>query len=304
MGKIRAWAADQLGAEVAFVCDPDSSLAEETAAKYPGCQARSSVDDLIWEGLSAIFVCTPPHLHTDTILNSIENRIPFLVEKPIGVSRQEILPILDALKKTPVVNAVGYMNRYRESVQTVRKASEGAKILGGSANWVCGMYGVPWWSQKQMSGGPVNEQSTHVVDLARYLCGEVVTVQAIGEQRGEKWNEIDNVAFQMKFASGALFSVFYSCTAQEKMIGLRIFTDEKELRLDGWDFRLPEATSPANAVDKNQIFLTETKAFFNACKDTGDNGIVSDFADAAKTQTVVDAIQHSLLSGNSESVEY
>jgi predicted dehydrogenase len=299
MGKIRAWAASLAGAKVVAVCDSDEKAATELAGQYPGCVPLSDYRALNWEDLAAVFVCTPPYQRLEIVLHAIRQHVPILMEKPIGLSYDRIAPIREELSAQPVVTAVGYMNRYRKSVQDARHELSVKRILGGTAHWVNGRYKVPWWSETTMSGGPINEQATHVVDLARYLIGEIVEVQAFGERTLSNWNEFDTVSFQLRFRDGALFSAFYSCAATCKMIGLRVFTEENEIQLDGWDFQRPGDHSPSQhpKSDVNDIFRVEVAAFLAAVSTHNVSTIYADFEDAAKTQLVVDTLGRSLQSG-------
>ncbi len=121
MGRERALAAMQLGARVVAVCDLDVSAAAALAADLPGCQALEHADALAWDSIDAILVCTPPFARGAVELTAIERKIPVLVEKPTGLSAQNCGTVLRALLQQPVVTAVGYMNRYRESVQQARQ---------------------------------------------------------------------------------------------------------------------------------------------------------------------------------------
>ena len=81
------------------------------------------------------------------------------------------------LANRDVINAVGYMN-YRRSVDAARLIATAEGVLGVSAYWVSGTNRVEWREHEKLSGGGINDEAAHVVDLIRYLVGEVVAVQA------------------------------------------------------------------------------------------------------------------------------
>src|SRR5690606_11824369 len=115
----------------------------------------------------------------DVAVNAFESKVHLFIEKPVGLSADDGEVLLRALNKSPVVTAVGYMNRYRPSVQRVRQAVRSGRILGVVAHWAGRRYAVPWWDNPARSGGPINEQCTHVIDLCRYLVGEVCSIHAL-----------------------------------------------------------------------------------------------------------------------------
>ena len=213
-----------------------------------------------------------------------------LIEKPVALTAAACEPLLAAATQ-PVVTAVGYMNRYRPGVTRLREALADAPPLGISARWFCGRYRVPWWSDPDRSGGPINEQFTHLVDLCRYLAGEITVIQALAPV-GD--GPPESAAVSLAFASGTVGTLIYSCRSVEKHIGLQVFTSSRAYALEGWDFL--DGPPPAEPPDKNAVFLEETRAFLEAVSAGGD-GIRSDLRDAARTQRVVDAVLRSISSG-------
>ena len=305
MGRQRARAALGLGARVVAVYDADVARADELAALAPGCAVVKDWHDLELAVLDAVFVCTPPDTRGPVELAAIEAGVPVFVEKPLGVTATQSDALLDALRRTPVITAVGYMNRYRPSVTAARDALVGQPVLGMSASWAGGRYAVPWWADDARSGGPINEQATHLVDLARYLVGDIREVHAMADARRGATGATETAAVTLRFANGALGSLFYTCQAPQKWINLQVFGQDVHVFLDGWDFRLRQADGrlfPDVPADRDEIFAIEVAAFFEAM-DTGVRApIRSDILDAIATQRTVDAIRRSLVSHRIEPI--
>ena len=93
---------------------------------------------------------------------ALPTRFRCLLRSRLDYARKIIVPLLELVKRVGVVNAVGYMNRCRNSVRLAKKVLSGRKVLGISCAWVGKKYLVPWWIDKDLSGGPFNEQATHV----------------------------------------------------------------------------------------------------------------------------------------------
>jgi len=306
MGRARAQAAADFGATVRFVCDSDRETAASLSDAYSAsdCKAVALPTEVDWSVLDAIFICTPPAARGEVELMAIENGVPFLVEKPAGLSAAAVQDIEQALQERPTINAVGYMNRYRKSVQTVRQQIANTKILGMSADWLVGMYGVPWWADKSGSGGPVNEQATHLVDLARYLVGEIESVQATSVSIPNKPELIGTAAINLRFENGQLGSILYSCRASEKMIRFHVYMEDRDAVLTGWDFHLAgDDSTIVEYANRNEIFSTEVNAFLRSVSASDSRAILCDFQEAMATQRVVDAIHRAVVSGSEEAVE-
>src|SRR5262245_57887388 len=114
MGRERARASTLLGAKVTSVCDSDGARALALANQYPGSQVTSDAKEIDWFGLDAIFICLPPGTRGAIEMEAVRFGVPFFIEKPIGISTGQCVPLLEALRKRPVIHSVGYMNRYRD----------------------------------------------------------------------------------------------------------------------------------------------------------------------------------------------
>ena len=299
MGRIRAIAARDLGAQVVAICDEDSGRADLLANDVNG-HAVAHFRDLPWDRLDAVFICTPPNVRQDVAINAIESKVHLFIEKPVGLSAGDGEVLLRALDRSPVVTAVGYMNRYRPSVQRVRQAVRDKRILGFVAYWAGRRYTVPWWDNPAQSGGPINEQCTHIIDLCRYLVGEVSSVQVLAADAA---HPSLSAMLSMRFDNGALGGVFYSCEAQEKMISVRVITEQRDYRLEGWDLSFENQRE--DRTDKLSIFSRETDAFLGEIRrwNSGHQGgitealVLCDLRDAVRTQRVVDDVLHSARGG-------
>lgn len=292
MGKIRLHGCRDAEARILAVIDPDLDRAraaiEDLGLRIPVVTASS--EDLPWSELDAVFVCTPPGLRGPVELAAVSSNTALFAEKPVGLSVEAVRKVCEALEAHPVVNAVGYMNRYRPSVLEAKKQASQVPVLAFSGTWVGGRYNVPWWSRVQDSGGPLNEQSAHLADLARFLVGEVAEVCGYAAGPGVP----ERAVFSLRFESGALGTLVYSCEAREKQIGVRLFTETAEIRLEGWDFQLAGLQS-SSEEDRNAVFHRETRAFLKAARDRTMHEIQCSYADAVRTQKLVDAMKEAVV---------
>jgi len=306
MGLLRMEGALRHGASVVAAYDDDAGAAAALAARAPGCRTLADPGELDWSGVDAVFVCTPPAARGPVETRAAREGRAVFVEKPVGLGAAQVESFRRAAADGGVLTAVGYMNRYRASVAEAREALRGAPVLGAVGNWVNASYAVPWWGRRELSGGPVNEQATHLVDLARYLVGEVHQVQAVVTGHPDRPGTAGSAAVTLEFDGGVLGSLFYSCRATVKEIGFRVFTANGAVRLDGWELaRVDADAAPGPAAppaDRYQVFHDETAAFLAAVAGGPRDAVRCDLEDAVRTQQVVDAIHRAAASGRAEPV--
>jgi len=307
MGSLRATAAIRFGATVTAAVDARSEVADRLAEQLPGCRAAAGVSAIDLDGVDALFVCTPPGARGGVEVEAALRGVSVFMEKPIGLSAAQAAPLTAALSESRAISAVGYMNRYRQSVRSARADLQNHTVLGASGFWVNAPYGVSWWADPLQSGGAINEQATHMVDLARYLLGEVIRVRAV-DSAAERDGGVDrSVSLILELETGAAASLFYSCGAKDKRIGFEVFTPAGSVLLDGWDLQRldPLTRQPLcpPAADRYDIFHDETAAFLRAVESGSAAEVLCDFEEAVRTQRVMDAIEGAMRTGETREVE-
>jgi UDP-N-acetylglucosamine 3-dehydrogenase len=86
------------------------------ATELTGCRSFASLDELLAEGIDAVTVAAPTHLHHEIALACIAREIHVLVEKPIASSVEEGRDIVDAARRAGVTLMVGHVERFNPAV--------------------------------------------------------------------------------------------------------------------------------------------------------------------------------------------
>jgi predicted dehydrogenase len=287
-----------------------SDVQEERAARFAAETGAKVFTDwkkmLDTEQLDAVYICLPPHVHGAPELGCIERKLPFLVEKPISNDMETATNILGKARRAKVMTAVGYMNRYRRSLQRGKELLAGAKISSLEGHWLGGTPGVGWWYRKAQSGGQLVEQTTHIVDSIVYLAGRVVEVYAVGA-RGTHANPPDGydvedaTAITLKFANGAVGSVNSACSLKAGGgVGLDVYSPSVVLSYRDWNMSLKAVKSASESEDvrgEDNIFEIEDRAFVQAVATKNESLILCNYAQAFHAHHVTMAANHSLETG-------
>ena len=153
------------------------SRAEAAAETYGGRAYNCCVDLYENEKPDAVVICTPPYAHGDIEEEAAKRGIHFFVEKPCAVSLDLAKRVKEAVDTHGVLAQVGYMYRFAEGVLKAKELLSTRRIAMVQQHfYMPGMPAKPWWAKLEMSGGQLTEQSTHMLDLGRFLAGDVVAV--------------------------------------------------------------------------------------------------------------------------------
>lgn len=294
--------------------DVQEERANRLSSETGGKAYTDFVKMLDAEQLDAAYICLPPHVHGGPEMACIERKLPFLVEKPLANSLDVATEILGKVRRSGLVAAVGYMNRYRRSLQRGRELLAGRKITTIEGHWLGGTPGAPWWYTRAQSGGQLNEQTTHIVDAAVYLVGRATEVYAIGT-RGTHANPPtgydveDATAVTVKFANGAIGTLNSACTLQAGGggVGLDLYSPHVALSYRGWEMSLKATKSPLETEEvkgETNVFEIEARAFVEAIRSKNPSLIKCTYGQAYHAFQVTMAANRSLENGKPVPIMY
>ena len=300
-------------AQLVAFSDMNAERAEAAAQRFDGKAYTDAKKMLEAESLDAVYVCLPPHAHKDAEIIAAQKGCALFVEKPLANNMRTAEKIAAAIEDAGVLTSVGYHWRFHEATERAQKLL-GTKSTPQPAmcygRWLGGLPGVPWWRRYDQSGGQLVEQTTHVVDLARYLMGEITSVSCVAALREmhkvyEGTTAPDVMALTVTFASGAIGH--FSTTSMLKgfsEVGLDIYARETIFKLEANVLKTQNTNSGEvhTYPGKNIAMFDEDKAFIQAVKTGKRTGIRSTYNDALKTLKVTLAANQSAKTGKTVKV--
>lgn len=285
-------------AELVAVCDIAPHRAEAAAREYGGTAYLDYRLMLEQADLQALFICVPPFAHGRIEEEAAARGIHLLVEKPVGLSLEEVARKQAAIQEAGIINAVGYCLRYSNLVERVHEwLGEGFRPVLAQAHYWCETPGTPWWGDMARSGGQIVEQTTHVIDLLRYLVGEVEEVHAVytraeGPDRPE-FTVPTAGSVSLRFQGGAVGTVGTSCIIGSFEAGLNLLGPAGIIQYTYGEARLVKGRTTVSVKPAGDMYALQDHAFLKAVA-TGDRSLIrSTYADAARTLALTLAMNRS-----------
>lgn len=171
------------------IVDVTEDLASTAADRYGWENYSTSWRDVVSDpDIDIVDIATPNHLHAEIAIAAAEAGKHIICEKPLAPTSQDAKRMLNAVEKAGVVNAVAFNYRRTPAVALAKKyIDEGAigTVLNFRGTYLQDWSADPnsplsWRFQKKIAGsGAVGDIGSHVVDLARYLVGEISEVNSI-----------------------------------------------------------------------------------------------------------------------------
>ncbi len=287
------------GAEAVAGADPSPERRAEASAQWGLSTYADYREMLERETLQAVYVCIPPFAHDGQEEAVARRGLSLLVEKPLSLDLGYAQRVAQVIAECGVVNGAAYQFRYLDVVEEARRLLADAPIIAMHGFYFGPLPPSAWWRRRELSGGQIVEQATHVLDLMRYLAGEAERVSA-ESHRGALADvpgcDVDDaVSVNLRFAGGTIANLLCSCALQAQYApGLEIIARGQRLWLDLPP--QPVRLERKDGVDQvlasaHDRFIREDQAFVEAVRSGQQSLIRSDYADAVKTLALTLAIQ-------------
>ncbi|MCW2839339.1 MAG: oxidoreductase domain protein [Aeromicrobium sp.] len=280
--------------DVVAVADPVEHRAVAVAAEHDARRYADGLDLMESEDLDAVWFCVPPFAHGPLEEAAVRRALPFFVEKPLAHDYRTAAHIARLVADSDLPTAVGYHWRHLDLVTKARELVADRPPLLLTGSWLDGTPPVPWWVRRGLSGGQLIEQTTHVLDLARLIVGEVIDlraahVAAVGTD-GEEPVPLAS-AVSLRFESGAVGSVSSARVLPVRhRVGIQVVGDGYVLELTERaivDHELNVTTVDGTMSERSgqDPVAAEDRAFLDAVAGRGDD-VRSPYADALLTHAL------------------
>ena len=309
----------KLGAEIVACYGTNSEKTSAFAQDFQ-CKLYQDPQLLISPNLiDALYIATPPFTHDGVVESkAIDQKIPFLCEKPVGLNLSVCRQISQKIEQANLITSSGYLLRYEPLLVKIKEIINRNKL---STIRICSYSYMPevhWWRKEKLSGGMMVESGSHYIDLLRYLFGEIACVAAatssgLANKNVTDCDSYDSMEAILKFRSGNIASIgvthlLNKIHARNDM--LEIYGYNFALKVDLYKLRYKnEATvlykedgdtewqSISNDTSKTELLKQESIAFINAIQQNNPSLIKSTYPDAVKSLSVALAMTQSAASG-------
>ena len=277
--------------EIVALCDIKPERAVARAEKY-GITPKiytSFIEMLDKEVPDSVHICTPHHLHAPMAIECLKRNINVFLEKPIGISTEEIDMLIETEKTSLAKICVCFQNRFNASVQVAKSIIDedgGALVAYGSLFWQRGekYYTESDWRgfYATEGGGVMINQAIHTIDLLCFFLGIPKKVSAVAANHHLKGiiEVEDSCGGRIVFENGKIAN-FYATTACQGVDSYLVLLKTKNHRI--------EIMSPVRVyVDGARIDLKAPEKYISKeCYGDGHFKVIADFYKSIVNNTQV-----------------
>jgi predicted dehydrogenase len=284
------------------ICDISQEIVNKKAKAF-GMTSYTNPDKMMNdEKLDALFLCVPPFAHGDLEEKAAVRGIHLFIEKPVGLDMSTVRKKAEILKKSKILTSTGYCLRYLDTVVKARNYLANKDIAMVRGYYLTSFVRTPWWREMDKSGGQLVEQTTHTVDLIRYLAGDITKVYANMALR--VMNDIEGITIpdvgsvNVVFETGAVGHIDSSFIQPDHRSGLEILGRDFRLAIEGTTLTIVEKEQTIIHNSHTDFYKAQDDAFIDAIVKREADRILCPYEDALKTLEVTLAANESAQTGN------
>jgi predicted dehydrogenase len=171
------------------VADVNAGLAHDLAGRYGYARVEDDWRRVVAaDDVDLVVACLPPILNREVVLATAAAGKHIVCEKPLAGSAEVAAELLAACRTAGVFHGLGAGYRWTPALRAIRELIAGGdlgEIRSIRASFMLDYAADPdvpllWRFRKSLAGGGIAiDTGYHLVDCARFLVGEIATVQAI-----------------------------------------------------------------------------------------------------------------------------
>ncbi|TCD48707.1 Gfo/Idh/MocA family oxidoreductase [Chlorobium sp. N1] len=171
-------------AELAAVASPTEKHRKKFMESFAITEGFADWRRLLDCELDLVCVTTPPFLHREMVTALLERGRSVICEKPFALSVAEAESMFNASLVSPGLALLDHQLRMHPAVRTMKQMIESGEI--GRVYDVRAIVNLSsrsrpdlqwsWWSDRERGGGALGAIGSHLIDLNRFLIGEIAEV--------------------------------------------------------------------------------------------------------------------------------
>lgn len=199
-------------ARLVMVFDVLPQAAQQVATELGVKAARDVEEALTDPKVAAIFVATPTDTHVALVTAAVRAGKAVFCEKPVDLDLQRARACWNEIARHAPRVMVGFNRRFDPSFRTLHQRLAGGEIGTLELAVITSRDPAPPpASYLSTSGGLMRDMAIHDFDMARYLAGDILQVQALGANLVDPGigalGDIDTCTLSLRSKAGALLQI-------------------------------------------------------------------------------------------------
>lgn len=228
----------KLGYNLKYIASEKGLSSTMLAKKYNISYATTDYQEILKDPeVSAVVIAVRHNLHASIATEALKAGKHVFVEKPLGLSADEITQIEAAYRTSGKTLTVGFNRRFSPFSQKAKELLKDSGVIQVIANMNAGF--IPrnsWVHDLKVGGGRIVGEACHMVDLITFLSGSMVDEVMMTASGQSPEENTDNATLVLKYKNGSLGVVNYFSNGSKAYSKERIevYTQGRTLVIDNF----------------------------------------------------------------------
>lgn len=196
------------------------------------------------KSIDLLFIESPPKKHIEHLRLFSKNQNHIVCEKPLITEKTEIKHILDMPRNKNFLYAVNHQLRFDPYIikinEIIKKNILGKIkliIINHNTNKFDEKKKDNWWLKKKEGGGELNAIGVHLIDLIKYLNGNIINIKSnIHFSKKGKYKIDTSFLLSLKFKNMSNGIIQSSCVAnKDDGLNISIFFEKGTVKLKNFE---------------------------------------------------------------------
>jgi len=173
-----------------------------------GMTVRNNIQE-VFSDSDAVYITVPNKFHAELTLEALSAGKHVFCEKPFALNMDDAKKIVKAVDEAGVIYQLGFNRRFAPVYKKMKDFIIKGELVPISFNIKINrgeLQSPPWTSDPEVTGGFLFESTLHLIDMVRYLFGEVRKVTAVGSKKIYPCVDNFSMIFEMNSGSHGVFS--------------------------------------------------------------------------------------------------
>ena len=225
-------------AKINSIFSNDAKRAKSLAEKFLIPKSFNTYDEFLRSDIDVVYIASANANHYEQVIKAAKAKKHILCEKPLSVTTTQAEEMVRVCKENGVHFAVDFVYRFHPLVEKTKAIIESSllgKILYINTEFNVNL--LPRDNFRYMKaasgGGAIRDIGTHMLDLMRFLCGEIVDINGVNESLFHKSEVEDFAAGIVRFERGGFGHFQVAYCAPKSFNRVEIIGTKGAISLDG-----------------------------------------------------------------------
>mgnify|MGYP003299566960 FL=1 len=163
------------------IVEPDGEKINSIQKEFSIDKAYTNIEQANLDQFDLAVICSPANMHVDAMKICAQNKLSFMVEKPLSTSVEGVDEIIQLVKKNNLFARVGYTRRNSHVSRALKDQIDNKKVGDVKLVYINSSQEFPkyrpdyqtiYYAHPEMGGGAILDAATHMIDQLIWIIGK------------------------------------------------------------------------------------------------------------------------------------